>query len=382
MMKVLILNDQLTRGGKERRIVELLKYCKSHYDISFEIIVIHDKVDYEDIYQTGYKVHVLKWAENKLSDNFKKVLAITRAFNPDVIHSWSSMTDVIGLVLKLYTRKKVISSMIARVIPSRSLKDKDYRRALYTFPFIDYITSNTEAGIDRYHAPRSKSICIYNGFNFERTRHLHKAAALRKQHKLENKFVVGMVAAFFLRKDQETFINAAISLIEKFPGKFAFFLIGHGPFQEARKKQSGEHLQKDIIFTGMCSYVEEYINIFDIGVLCTNSSFHGEGVSNSILEYMAMAKPVIATDGGGTREIVVADETGFLIEPKKPEQLEEKILYLLNNPDKAAVMGHKGQQRIKDHFSMEAMGSSFIKIYEKLNGKPIPEISPEQVLTN
>ncbi|MEO7522688.1 MAG: glycosyltransferase family 4 protein, partial [Ferruginibacter sp.] len=246
----------------------------------------------------------------------------------------------------------------------------------------DFITSNTKAGIGRYHAPRSKSLCIYNGFDFDRIKNLNKADQLRKQHNLENKFVVGMVAAFFERKDQETFISAALSLLEKMPGKIAFIMAGYGPFEEARREQAGDHLQKDIIFTGMCSFVEEYINIFDIGVLCTNSSFHGEGVSNSILEYMALAKPVIATDGLGTREIVDDNLTGFLIEPKKPLQLEDRIIYIMNNQVEAAEMGIRGRQKIHEHFSISAMCSGFIKIYEKLTGKLVPEITAKKTLTN
>ena len=379
MIKVLILNDELTRGGKERRIAELVKYCKIHYEIIFEIVVIHNKIEYEDIYETGYKIHTLKWSENKTIVSFKRLFAITKSFNPDIIHSWSSMTDVIGLFLKMYTGKKLISSMIARVIPYRSLMDKDYRRALYTFPFVDFITSNTKAGIERYHAPKSKSICIYNGFNFDRSKNLKKAEILKEQHNLENKFVVGMVAAFAERKDQETFIAAALSLLKKFPGKIAFVLIGYGAYEEERKKQSGEHFQKDIIFTGMCKFVEEYINVFNIGVLCTNSEFHGEGISNAILEYMAMGKPVIASEGGGTKEIVDDNITGFLIKPKQPELLEEKIIYFMNNPDKARVMGLQGQQKIRQQFSIEAMCSGFIKIYEKLIGKSIPAIALQSI---
>lgn len=375
MIKVLLLNDELSRGGKERRIAELVKYCKLHYEIIFEIIIIHDKIEYEDIYEAGYKIHTLKWSENKTIVNFKRLFAITKSFNPDIIHSWSSMTDVIGLFLKMYTHKKLISSMIARVIPYRNLKDKDYRRALYTFPFIDFITSNTKAGIERYHAPKRKSICIYNGFNFERSKNLQKAEILKKQHNLENKFVVGMVAAFEKRKDQETFISAALSLLKKFPGKIAFVLIGYGIYEEERRKQSGVHFQKDIIFTGVCNFVEEYINIFNIGVLCTNSEFHGEGISNAILEYMAMAKPVIASEGGGTKEIVDDNLTGFLIKPKQPNLLEDKIIYLMNNPEKAWDMGFQGQQKIRQQFSIEAMCCGFIKIYEKLIDQSIPEIS-------
>lgn len=378
MIKVLILNDQLTRGGKERRISELVKYCRLHYSVMFEIVIMHDKIEYEDIYETGYKVHSLNWSENTFAKNFKRLFAIAKSFNPDIIHSWSSMTDVIGVVLKFVTRKKLISSMIASVIPFRDIRNQDFRRSLYTFPFMDFITSNTQAGLKKYHTSKSKSLCIYNGFNFERSKFLYKAEILMKEHKLEHKFVVGMVAAFFEKKDQETFISAALSLLHKLPGRIAFILIGYGPREDECRRQSGEYHQKDIIFTGMCTYVEEYINIFDIGVLCTNSNCHGEGISNAILEYMAIAKPVIATDGGGTREIVLDNETGYLIKPKDPALLEEKILYLMNNPEHARMMGSKGLQRVKENFSMVAMCDSFIKVYEKVSGESVPHLHEQQ----
>ncbi|MFT3680268.1 MAG: glycosyltransferase family 4 protein [Ferruginibacter sp.] len=369
MIKVLILNDQLTRGGKERRIVELVKYCHQHYNVVFEIVIMHNDVEYKDVYDTGFKVHLMKWGEHGTLGNFKKIIAITKSFQPDIIHSWSSMTDVVGLFLKFYTRKKFISSMIARAVPFRSLKDKEYRRSLYVFPFTDVITANTKAGIASYNAPAKKSICIYNGFNFDRLKNLDKSEILVKQHNLEGKYVVGMVAAFAERKDQETFVTAALSLLKKYPGKIAFILIGYGIYQEDRMKQAGEHLQKDIIFTGICNIVEQYVNIFDVGVLCTNSDVHGEGISNSILEYMAIGKPAIATEGGGTNEIVVDNETGFLIKPKNPQALEEKIIYLMEHPAEAKAMGEKGHQRIKENFSIEAMCSSFMSIYEKLSKK-------------
>lgn len=369
MIKVLLLNDQLTRGGKERRIVELVKYCKQHYNIVFEIVVIHQYVGYPDIYETGFNVHLLNWTENKTTVNLKKIWSIYKNFQPDIIHSWSSMTDVIGLFLKFATRKKFISSMIARAVPYRSLKDKEYRRSKIVFPFANVITANTNAGISSYNAPRSKSVCIYNGFNFDRIKELGDASILKNQHHLENKFIVGMVAAFAERKDYETVITAAISLLQKFPGKIAFILIGYGVDQEIRMKQAGEYAQRDIIFTGLCQTVEEYVNIFDVGILCTNSDVHGEGISNSILEYMALGKPVIATEGGGTNEIVVHNETGLLIKPKQPTILEEAITYVMNNPGEAKAMGLKGRQRIREHFSIEAMCESFHNIYARLASK-------------
>ena len=94
---------------------------------------------------------------------------------------------------------------------------------------------------------------------------------------------------------------------------------------EFSSKQNGN----GIYFLGNQKDVESIVNICDIGVLMTNNLVHQEGVSNSILEYMAFSKPVIASKGGGTSEIVIPEETGFLINPFDVNDLAKKIVYLL-----------------------------------------------------
>ena len=84
---------------------------------------------------------------------------------------------------------------------------------------------------------------------------------------------------------------------------------------------------------------------------------------------MALAKPVIATNGGGTSEIVLDGITGFIIEPHLTEMLSQKVEYLLNNKDAAATMGKAGRERILTEFGLERMTDDFIELYEKcLNG--------------
>ena len=366
MIKVLILNDILIKGGKERRIVELLKYCKQHFDISFEIIFMYENVDFPEIYDTQYPIHIINWSNKNKIEGLKKIFAITKSFKPDILHSWSSMTDIISIFLKLYTRKKFISSMIAETIPLSSYKNKDYLRSKISFKFANSVTSNTKAGLLSYKAPISKSICIYNGFNYDRVKNLEDPELLRLKLGVQNKFIVGMVAAFAQRKDFETVILAAKSILKKQPEKIVFLLIGAGPLLNNMISLAAENAHKEIIFTGMINNVEEYINILDIGILCTNSSIHGEGISNSILEYMALGKPVIATKGGGTGEIVLNFKTGYLIPAKNPGLLEEKIIAIINQPHQANTMGLLGRQRIKEYFTIESMCNSFYNLYIKL----------------
>ena len=108
------------------------------------------------------------------------------------------------------------------------------------------------------------------------------------------------------------------------------------------------------------------MNILNIGVLLSNMSCHGEGISNSIMEYMALEKPVIATDGGGTKELVIHGENGFLIKEKNIKILVEKIEYFIDNPKQACEMGKKGKNRLEKYFSIKRMVDETFQLYTDL----------------
>jgi glycosyltransferase involved in cell wall biosynthesis len=81
---------------------------------------------------------------------------------------------------------------------------------------------------------------------------------------------------------------------------------------------------------------------------------------------MALGKPVIANKGGGTNELVLDRESGFLITPQSPKELSEKILNLLENYGKRQKMGKAGVKRIKNEFCLDRMTDQFVKYYNKM----------------
>jgi glycosyltransferase involved in cell wall biosynthesis len=93
---------------------------------------------------------------------------------------------------------------------------------------------------------------------------------------------------------------------------------------------------------------------------------HGEGISNAILEYMALGKPVVATRGGGTAEILLDGETGFLVNPKAVDELTQKLALLLDQPETAVVMGKAGADRVEKHFNLEDMAVRYADLYRRV----------------
>ncbi len=79
---------------------------------------------------------------------------------------------------------------------------------------------------------------------------------------------------------------------------------------------------------------------------------------------MALSKPVVATDAGGTKELLADSVSGYLVNDDIDE-IEEHIHTLLDNPDLRIQMGKNGRDIIEDRFTIEKMGVAFINEYEK-----------------
>jgi glycosyltransferase involved in cell wall biosynthesis len=95
-------------------------------------------------------------------------------------------------------------------------------------------------------------------------------------------------------------------------------------------------------------------------------SKRNEGLSNAVLEYMALGKPVIATNCAGNRELVADGETGLLVPRGASDALATRIVELLDNPTWAREMGIAARQRVERDFSMERMIQEYKDLYAEI----------------
>lgn len=360
-----MLIDSLVKGGRERRLIELLKCFSVSPDIEVGLVIFSKKVEYKEIYDLDVKLHFLERKPAKDPRVFSRFYNICKEERPDIIHSWGTMPSVYAIPTVKLLGIKFLNANIADAPLKMKFWDERYFRAQLTFPFSDMIVGNSKAGLKSYGAPKRKSLSVYNGFDFNRITNLVDKEKIREQFNILPGKVIGMVGGFFDRKDFDSFVEAACLYLRENQDT-TFMAIGDGPNLAHCKAKVPTEFRDRILFPGMVHNVESLANVFDIGVLCTNTNVHGEGISNSILEYMVLEKPVIATKGGGTNEIVVNDETGYLIEPFDPDLLASKIAQLLDDPVMADVFGRNGKARVHKKFSLPRMEQDYLKIYKKL----------------
>jgi len=365
-VKILFFIDCLRAGGKERRLTQLMKSLKEEPGIHFELVLMNEDIQYKEVLDWNIKIHYLIRKTKKDIAVFKKLYTICKGYKPDILHCWDSMTAVYAVPACKLLHIKLVNGMVVDSPEKKSSNNKVLLRARLTFPFSDMIIGNSKAGLAAYNAPVKKSVCIYNGFNFDRLKNITDKVIIKEQLKINANYVIGMVATFSEYKDYKTYYSAATQLLKK-RSDICFLAVGNHTDSAASKNLVPQEYAGNFKLLGKRSDVESLVNMMDICVLATFT----EGISNSILEYMALGKPVVATSGGGTNEIVDDNKTGFLINPSNPAELSAKLEMLLNDEALCIEMGLTGKKRIQENFAMDKMTNDYIVNYKKLTGKAI-----------
>ncbi|MEE4299866.1 MAG: glycosyltransferase, partial [Pseudomonadales bacterium] len=201
---------------------------------------------------------------------------------------------------------------------------------------VSWFIANSQATRDRYVREEGFAAdrvdVIYNGLEAHRFTGLSVPERTRLRAELDlapTDRVVGIVANLRPVKGLGDFLDAAGMLADEFADA-RFVLVGQGD-QESDLRAQAERLDivERVRFAGARSDVPDLLQCFDVGVLTS----HSESFSNSVLEYLAADLPVVVTDVGGVREAVEDGRQGFIVPPKAPDQLAERLRVLLAHPD-------------------------------------------------
>ncbi len=199
---------------------------------------------------------------------------------------------------------------------------------------------------------------------------LEKYPVVRKQMALpyplpipERTQRVGIVASLHPRKGHRDLLRAAALVLQHYPDTM-FILVGRdeGIQSELETLADTLNIREAVLFTGERDDIPELLSMLDVQV----SSSFTEGLSNAILEGMALGNPIVATTAGGNPELVIHEQTGLLVPPGKPAKLAHAIMQLLDNPSLRRKMGRAGRQRVEQFFRMEKMIEQTEMLYQNL----------------
>ncbi len=370
---VLELTGSFLQGGSERQAVQLSRLL--HEEGSFRIFVgclngagkLRTEVE-----QLGIK----EIPEYKLTSfydaNFlrqvKRCADFIKTNEISIVHTHDFYTNIFGMVAASLARTPV------RIASKREIFNKSKSQTLIerqAFRLSDKIVANANAVkqfLVETGVAEEKIVIVYNGLDLQRltpsqglTREdILRELALPLAEKMQFVTIVANLRSDV--KNHRMFLKAAQKVNEKV-ANVAFILAGEGELIEPLKTFAVDlGISKNAFFLGGCSRVSDLLSISDICVLSSKS----EGFSNSILEYMSAAKPVVATRVGGADEAIIDGETGFLVESDDHDAMANRLIELLQNPVKAMEMGKKGRKIVTENFSLEAQTEKTLTLYKTL----------------
>ncbi len=320
------------------------------------------------LHQRGHKVLMVCQPDSNIGKN-AAAIGVEVLYLP--MNNWRLFTSAVKLGLYLKKEKDVILHahgsrdhlliILARLIlrKGRVLRTKHnvnpVKNGLLQYHYLTHKLSGVSkaacATLEKAGVPQDKISLIYNAFDISCYFLQEPPAAILKEFNLgKNDFVIGCLGRLISpTKGIETLLHGAALILKKMPN--ACFLIAG--------QSSKDHLQlvKDlgiadrVIFPGFRNDVPQILSCIDIYVQPSLK----EALCSSIIQAMAMGKPVVASNVGGIPELVKDNETGLLFEPKNPEALVQAVLSLAEDETRRQKMGRLGRRRALEGFTLDRM---------------------------
>jgi L-malate glycosyltransferase len=379
---VLQLIGSLNQGGSERQAVQLTRLLRESGTFPVYVATLDNngplRSELEQIgIQDVPEYRLSSFRDSNAVVQLRRFVRYLRTNNIELVHAHDFYTNIFGMVAATLAQVPVrIASRresAVRVAKQRMVERGAYRLAHRVVANCEEVRQQLirDEGL-----PPEKVVTLYNGLDMRRlvvesdveSRKLLAELKLPAEGSRRFITIVANMRAHFQGpnplglKDHPTFLRAAARVHQVVP-EAAFVIAGEGELLEDTRALAAElGLERDVFFLGRCERVAQLLSVSDICVLSSSS----EGFSNSILEYMAAGRPVVATDVGGAREAVVEGETGYLVPSGDDEALAERIIRLLRDPGRARLMGERGRSMVEEKFSSAAQLTRTHQLYEQL----------------
>ncbi|RQD75071.1 MAG: glycosyltransferase family 1 protein [Candidatus Syntrophonatronum acetioxidans] len=215
----------------------------------------------------------------------------------------------------------------------------------------------------------NRVVRIYNGIDYLKYSSFQKGFSIepvRTRGKDNNVkgLVVGAAARLAPQKGIEDFLIASKLVLQKdIKKKVRFLIAGEGPLRKSLEDQVRKlGMHKYVFFLGYVDNMPEYLSSLDLFVLPSRS----EGLSITLLQALAVKRPVVATETGGVPEIVSHGSTGYLVSAANPFSMAEGIEKMLNNAHLRNSLAQRGQELVRENFTREKMVERTRALYEEI----------------
>lgn len=308
---------------------------------------------------------------------YRELAKTIREFNPDVVHTHSAKAGFLGRAAAWNCRVPAIVHTVHGA-PFHPYQSSLARLAFILLErwaakrchhMISVADAMTDLMVDAKVAPRTKFTTIYSGMDVEPFRNCRQFREVARTELgiASDEVVFGKIARLFHLKGHEYLIAAAEQVVRTNP-KCRFLLVGDGILREQFEREiESRGLQRHFLFTGLVppERIPFYLSAMDALV---HTSLR-EGLARTLPQALIAGKPVISYDVDGAREVVLPNETGYLLPPKAVDALADAILALASDSSMRDRLGQGGANRFTEQFRHQHMTAEIRKIYQSLLAK-------------
>lgn len=355
-MKILYLVTGLGLGGAEKVVVDL---ADQMHDAGHHVKIVYLKGDIS-VYPKSSKIELINLnldSPLNILLALKKYKKIILDFQPDILHAHMVHANIFARISRLFIPVNKLICSAHNSNEGGGLRMLAYK---YTNPLSDINTNVSDEASElmkKRGAFPTGVLTVYNGID------LNKFIKIKNEERLSDSDEINFlsIGRFNDQKDYPNLFKAISILKNKTIKKIKFYIAGDGELRLMLEELIQElNIGQEVKLLGKRSDIPELLNQADFFVL---SSKH-EGLPTVVLEAMACDCFVIATNCGGSAEIM--GDTGILVRPRDSEDLARGLLQAITaSPSEINNNNKRARERIENFFSLEKSVNTWVSLYER-----------------
>lgn len=306
-------------------------------------------------------------AENRALDLdvLRQITGWCRDNAVDIIHTHDFRSDMYGLISAKRLGIPVVSTChgwIANDVKGHIYTHLD-KFLLRFFDRIIVVSARMQAHLQSHGIAENRIATVQNALVVDNYRPDREDRSFRVNLNIPQRHrLVGNIGRLSPEKCQDLFLRAGAELL-RYDSEISFVLVGIGP-EETRLRELASQLgiTDHVVFAGYRSDMQQVYNSLDLVVQSSST----EGMPNVVLEALLMRVPVVATDVGGTGEILTNGQTGLLIPPQDIEALVAGMRKILMSPSAASEWVDAGEQHVRANFSHNVRLERIMAVYDQV----------------
>ena len=350
--------------GAERWVLALLKGLEGHPVDSTLINLVDREGECSDVVLAAREkgFHAVDFHTGGKFNPFaaKSLAKLARKQRVDVIHGHGYKSDAIGLLAARLAGCRMISTPHGWSLEAdRKLRAyENFDRSL--FKFMDMVCPlSSDLATDIAKRSSRNLRMILNGVDLDEVDRVPPVCNQQREH-----FLIGYIGQLIERKDLKTLL-AAVKLLSDRSVPVKLQIVGGGTeFAKLKEYSRQLGIEQIVDFTGFRSDAVSILKNFDVFVLPSLM----EGIPRCIMEAMAARVPVIVSDIPGNCDLVTHGKHGLLFSPGDSSDLAERIMTMMQHPERAGEMAVMSRDRVETLYSNRRMAVEYLAAYRQLTG--------------